>query len=196
MFTTSALINLILTYRYLILFPIAVAEGPFVSVVAGFFSAHLIFVWYLAFGLIILGDLVGDAIYYAIGRWGRERIVLRWGKYFGIEIAEVEKLEGYFKRHSGKTLLIGKWTQIAGLPVLVSAGISRMSFGIFMSYSLFGTLVKSSLLFIFGYFAGEAYKNISSYLDWISYFSIIVLILGLSYLIYRGWMKNNNKLNI
>jgi len=195
LFSLNQIVSLLQAYGYGILFPIAVIEGPIVTIIAGFLSAHGLLLWQLALVVVIVGDLVGDALYYIIGRWSGRKIINKWGRHFGIEEREIKKIEEHFKKHPGKTLLIGKWTQVAGMPILLTAGISRMKFWLFMEYSFVGTIVKSTIFFTIGYFAGEAYKRVNSYLDAIGFVSTIVTILIIVYLIYRGQIKKSKIIN-
>ncbi len=192
-FTLNQVVLLLQTYSYGILFPVAVIEGPIITILAGFFSAHGALIWYLALATVVVGDLVGDAIYYLCGRWGRNTFLARWGKHIGIEEAEIAKIEEHFIKHPGKTLLTAKWTHVAGLPVLVTAGISKMRFGLFMAYSLIGTVVKSGILFVVGYYAGEAYKRLNNYFDLMGYVSTLIIIAIVVHIVYRAQKKRSLK---
>ncbi|MCX6712660.1 MAG: DedA family protein [Candidatus Vogelbacteria bacterium] len=190
--TLDQIIALLHIYGYFLLFPIAFLEGPIITVIAGFLSAHGVFVWYWAYLVVIAGDLGGDIFYYFIGRFSRHGFLLRWGKYLGIEEREVEKIEEHFRRHPGKTIIIAKWTQVAGLPVLIAAGIAKMPLGPFTFYNALGTVVKSAVLLSLGYFAGAAYQQIDSYFSLastVSFFIAVLLLVG--YIIYRRRRKKS-----
>lgn len=156
----------LLAFRYTLLFLLAFIEGPIISVVAGFLSStgHLnIFVAYLA---VLFGDVFGDAMYYLFGYFGRERFVERWGRYFGITLERVRNLEKLFGIHSGKTLLIGKWTHAFGFAVLLSAGIVKMPFKKFIWINFLGSLPKSLVFVLIGYYFGQAYVQIDKYIGY------------------------------
>ncbi len=58
--------------------PVAVLEGPIVTVIAAWLaSQHLFSVWSVS-AVVILADLVGDMGLYALGRWGLHRLPARW----------------------------------------------------------------------------------------------------------------------
>ena len=54
----------------MLILPVAIVEGPVVAVIAGALSAAGILDWPWALLMLVLGDLIGDCIYYAIGRYG------------------------------------------------------------------------------------------------------------------------------
>jgi membrane-associated protein len=62
--------GLLTVYGGVTILPLAVVEGPIVSVLTGVLSASGYLTWYSSLCLLIFADLIGDAICYAIGRTG------------------------------------------------------------------------------------------------------------------------------
>ena len=91
--TIEKLVLLLSHYGYAVLFPLAVIEGPAVSVLAGFAVSLGYLNGIAVFLVLLLGDVVGDALHYALGRWGRKSFIERWGKYVGLNYERVMKLE-------------------------------------------------------------------------------------------------------
>lgn len=182
----------LLNYRYTVLFPILIIEGPIITIIAGFLSSQGIFNIWAVYGLAITGDVAGDIIYYALGRWGGRRLIERWGRFFGLGIEKINGLERHFANHSGKTLIFGKLSHAIGGPILAAAGIVKMPLNKFVWFNFLATLPKSLLLLIIGYYFGEAYKQINHYLNyatvWI--FAVIFLSVGLYYLMIKLSRKN------
>jgi len=52
--------SLLLTYKYLILIPLAVVEGPIITVIAGFLITLGYMNIFLVYLIVIAGDLAGD----------------------------------------------------------------------------------------------------------------------------------------
>jgi membrane-associated protein len=160
------IILLLTAHKYLFLFPVVVVEGPIITVIAGFLSSLGVFNIFIAYAVVVVGDIAGDVMYYAIGYYGRQRFVKRWGRFLGITLERVERLEKHFEKHTGKTLIIGKLSHGIGGVVLVAAGIARVPFRKFVWYNFIPTLPKSLILLLIGYYSGESYVRISSYLDY------------------------------
>ncbi len=71
------LVLLLTKYGYFILFPLAAIEGPVVSLVVGFLIYLGYFQFLPAYGILILGDRIPDAIYYYIGRCGNGKALVK-----------------------------------------------------------------------------------------------------------------------
>jgi membrane protein DedA with SNARE-associated domain len=109
-------------YGYYILFPFAVFEGPIIGVIAGFLAAAGKMNVLGVFLVLIAGDMVGDVMYYGLGRWGGRTIVVRYGRYIGITPAKMQAAERYQDSKSFTALLLFGKTQPTGSIILVAAG--------------------------------------------------------------------------
>ena len=159
------LVSLLEQYRYAILFPLVVVEGPITTVAAGFLaSLGYMRVW-LALAVIVAGDVGGDMLYYALGRYGGRRVIDRWGHYVGATSERVMHVERHFERHAGKTLMLGKLSHGVGGIFLLAAGVAKMPFGRFSWYTFLATLPKSALLILIGFYFGQSYERITKYAD-------------------------------
>ncbi len=191
--TPNEISTLLINYGYFILFPIMVAEGPIVTIIAGFLSSLGYFNFFVVYAVAFLGDITGDVIYYLIGRWGGQKIVKK-GKFLGIKLNNIEKIEGHFKEHSGKTLLFGKLTHSVGAPILIAAGMAKIKINKFILYNVVGSIPKTFIFLIIGYYFGSAYNKIDKYFG---YFSVLMLIIIVSVVaIYFYIKKNKDKINI
>jgi membrane protein DedA with SNARE-associated domain len=162
-FSLNTLFGWVLAYRYAVLLPIAIVEGPIISVIAGFLiSIHVMEFW-IAFGILVLGDIIGDIFLYGLGRWGRNSLLSRWGPKFGATPERMEKFEKLFKTHAKKTLLFGKWGHAFGFPILISAGAVKERFDEFFWMSVGGTIPKTLFLLAIGFYFGAAYSAIDKY---------------------------------
>jgi membrane protein DedA with SNARE-associated domain len=162
--TLETVIQILQSYGLLLLFPIAVVEGPIATIIAGYLASRGYFNIYAVYFVVVLADLVGDTIWYLLGRFGHRLILMRWGPRFGVSEERLAALEKHFQVRGGRTLLIGKLSHAAGFMILLAAGASRMSFGTFIWYNILGTIPKSLFFLIIGYTFGYAYNQIDSYI--------------------------------
>ena len=169
-------VELLITYKYILLFPWAIVEGPIVSVLGGFLVSTGILNPYITYGLLILADLIGDTIYYSIGRFGGRPFIHKWGHFFGINEERLYKTETHFHHHAGKTLAVGK-TQPWGMFVLIASGLSKMSYIRFMWINLAVTIFKSFGLMLIGYYFGKSYSLISDYFGLYGEITLILAVL-------------------
>jgi membrane protein DedA with SNARE-associated domain len=178
-FSFGHLLALLTRYEYFLVFPLAVVEGPIVTVLAGFLAATSVFEFSSAYVTVVVADLVGDCAYYAAGRWGARRFIGRWGRYIHLRDERMGLLTAHFERHSTKTLALGKLAQGVGPVVLVTAGVIRMPLGRFILVSLVLTVPKSLLFILIGYYFGHAYTRINSYVNSVGLFTVLAVVLVL-----------------
>ncbi len=146
-------------YGYIFLFVISVIEGPIITVLGGFLVAQgLLNIW-IVYGVLVLGDIAGDCMYYSIGRAGSKAAPLL--KIIGLTPERLGALQTYFAKNGAKTLFFAKYTQ-TGLLALPAAGVIRMPIGKFIWYNVLGTAPKVVVLMTLGYFFGFAYEKIGS----------------------------------
>src|SRR3989344_642477 len=96
----ASVVALILQYKYFIIFPLTVIEGPIVTVLSGFL--------------------------YHFGR----PLIEKHGKFLSIKKELFDKIEAKFHDHQNKILLVSKMTMGFGFShaTLIGAGIVRIPF--------------------------------------------------------------------
>lgn len=177
----NLVIKLLLHYKYLILFPIAVIEGPIISIISGFLSSEGYLSLPLTYIVLILADLTGDTLYYAIGRYGGRPFIEHWGKYLGINSSsKLAAAEKHFQEHPKKTLFFVK-TQVWGALVLAAAGLAKMPFGDFIWINLLATTIKSFVFLIIGFYFGKLYSVFNLYINDIG---IVLSLIGIIIVVY------------
>jgi membrane protein DedA with SNARE-associated domain len=180
---------LVSQYGMTVLFPIAVVEGPAVSVVAGALVASGQFGW-LGVALLLIGaDLVGDALYYSLGRWGHSPFLRRLERWLSLTEERFRPLEEGFRRHDWKILVIGK-TQPFGSVILFFAGATKMPVGRYLVCNLLATVPKVALFESAGYFLGESIAHSMKYFDYLTFilFGIGAILLYFYYRV-RKYLK-------
>jgi membrane protein DedA with SNARE-associated domain len=185
------IVQLLTQYGYLILFPVAILEGPIITVIGGFLASQGIFNPYILLWVVIAADLVGDLLFYALGRWGKSLLI----RFFGFTESRLQTITEHYKQQGGRTILIGKVTHSAGFIVLIAAGSAQMPLRSFLWYNLLGTLPKSLIFLLIGYFFGSAYTLVNTYLEKISIIMFFIVVAGVAaYYYFFMQKKNRNKI--
>ena len=181
----SHLFILLKNYKYILIFPVAIFEGPIVSVISGFLVSLGFLNGIAAYVVLVLGDLVGDSMYYSIGRyWSNSAWAKKIMRPLGYSENTEQIIENYFAKHKGKTLLLAKFSYGLGGASQVVAGIAKVNYRQFFLFSLLGTLPKSLILILIGYYAGSSYIKINSYLHSIEFATLgIVFLLVIGYIV-------------
>ncbi|HEY7900467.1 MAG TPA: VTT domain-containing protein [Caulobacteraceae bacterium] len=183
-------IPLIARYGYPVLLPIAVIEGPTIAAITGALVALGQLDPVISCLLLVAADLVGDALYYALGRYGHGPLSAWINKRLNITPERLRPLSQKFHDNDWKLIMIGK-TQALGGVILYFAGASRMSFARYMALNLVGTFPKVILFeligFALGYFLGASVLHSTHYVDMvtIALFSFALVILAGSYWLVR-----------
>lgn len=166
--------DLIAAHGLWVVAPIAVLEGPIVTVISSWLAQQGLFDLPRLIAVLVVADLVGDAILYAVGRWGLHRLPAHWLRRIGLREGRIRLMSRRFDHQGGRILAFGKLTHAAGAAVLVAAGLARMPFGAFLFFNTLATIPKTLAFVALGYLIGHAYRLINL---WISNASIALLIL-------------------
>jgi membrane-associated protein len=177
------IIKLVLAYRYLAIFPFALFEAPLMSIVIGFFAATGQLNVYLAFGIVVLGDSIGDTALYVFGRYFRglfERVGLR----MNLSPVRVKKVLDYFGKRDRRAIVISKLVHGVGFTGLIVAGSIRVPFRRFILTCVIVTVSQSAVLAAIGLLSGVAYQSFAHWLGYLDFVVAAVFVLGLFFL-YR-----------
>ncbi|MCX6731890.1 MAG: DedA family protein [Candidatus Parcubacteria bacterium] len=193
-FSFAQITSWLLQYKYFALFPLAVIEGPIITIITGFFSSLGYINFLGAYAVIVAGDLAGDVLHYIIGRFGGRKFIDKWGRFIGVGEREVELVEKQFTKRGDKLLFIGKMSHGVGGAFLVAAGIIKMPFDRFFFSNFLATLVKSLILLIIGFYFGHAFAAINSYLEKFAVLSVAIAVtLLIAYLFYHHHKNNKHE---
>lgn len=192
----SSVFKWIIAHGYLLMFSITLVEGPVITA-AGAFAAKLgYFNIYAIFLISILGNLIPDIIYYAVGFWGRIGLVDRYGPHFKLSKERIARIEQLMEKHAGKTMLVVKLVPFLAVPGLMIAGASRVPIKKYVYLSALIILPSSAAFLLLGYYMGSAYNRLGAYADYAGYFMVgaIVVFILVSYIWKRASLKLSSKI--
>jgi membrane protein DedA with SNARE-associated domain len=175
-------------YGYAALLPLAVVEGPAVTIIGAFLAARGILDVFAVFGLVVVADLIGDLMYYAAGRWMLWRLSTHTGQWTDRLRRRVAVLAPRIRARAAKMLLFGKLTHSAGFAVLLGAGAAHVPMGRFVGYNLLATLPKSLVLVALGYWFGQLYNQWQGDLSIAGVVAFLLAVAGLIFLT-RRWLS-------
>jgi membrane protein DedA with SNARE-associated domain len=121
------------------------------SVLAGSGRLNIFVVALVAF----LAAVCGDSIGYVIGRTGGRSLLLRFGRYVGLNQRRLTRVETFMARRGPAMVVVARF--IEGLRQLngVVAGVTRMPFAKFLIYNAIGAALWVGVWSTAGYFAGN-----------------------------------------
>lgn len=188
LYSTNEIFKLIYTYSYLILFPLIVAEGPIVTIIAGFLASVGFLDPIPTYFVVVLGDLTGDVIYYSAGRWWLNGPFKKIIALFKVKPKQIEKIENLLRKHEGKVLFFGKLSHAIGGVILFAAGQAKISLKDFIWFNFLATLPKSLILLGVGYYFGSTISNFRKYLDFtvLGLFLLTAILIGIYFAITKA----------
>ena len=188
MLRLDTIVQLLEHYGYVFLFIIAVIEGPIVTIIGAFLAGLGYFNIFAVYVVVSVGDLSGDVLYYAVGRLGRIGAFAGLRRALGMTGERFARMEPYIARHGGKILLFAKYTQ-TGFMALPASGAARMPMGKFLWYNTLGTIPKSLVLVIVGFFFGYAYVRIDGYFAKASMVMVAIVCIASAYILLSRYLR-------
>jgi membrane protein DedA with SNARE-associated domain len=133
----------------------------------------------LAIAVATVGSVVGAVVGYVIGAWGGRPLLDRYGRYVGIDAAELDRADRWFERWGAWAVFLGRMVPLVRTFVSYPAGISRMPIGRFVAFSTLGSLPWNAALIYAGFVVGENYPAIEAALkpwEYVIYALVLVAI--------------------
>ncbi|MEA2332259.1 MAG: hypothetical protein QOH58_2397 [Thermoleophilaceae bacterium] len=112
-------------------------------------------------GLVWICAILGDTTSFYIGRRLGRRFLERHGPRVKITSERLEQVEGYFERHGGKTILIGRFIGLVRALAPFIAGASGMAYRRFLPYSVVGTGLWATVFCVIGYIFWRSFDRVA-----------------------------------
>jgi len=185
---SQTLVAVLVHYRYIAILPVAILEGPIISIFSGFLAAQGVVSFIPVFIIVFLGDFSSDAFFYFVGRRGREA-AQRWIPRFTSNKLSV--IEDEYKTRPWKTMFAAKASYGLGIVFMIAAGLARMSRKKFLGSMAALNAVRSFLLVSLGYYFGRLFLNTgTAYLT--RYAVLVIIFVPALYIV--GWnMRQREK---
>jgi membrane protein DedA with SNARE-associated domain/membrane-associated phospholipid phosphatase len=114
-------------------------------------------------GLVWACAVLGDTTSFYIGRRLGRPFLERHGPRVKITHERLEQVEGYFDRHGGKTILIGRFIGLVRALAPFIAGSSGLPYRRFVPYSIVGTGLWATTFCVLGYIFWRSFDRVAHY---------------------------------
>ena len=111
-------------------------------------------------GIVWSCAVLGDTTSFYIGRRLGRRFLEKHGPRVKITHERLEQVDGYFERHGGKTILIGRFIGLVRALAPFIAGSSGLPFRRFIPYSVVGCGAWSTLFCVLGYIFWSSFDKV------------------------------------
>jgi len=188
------LTQLIITYRYWIIIPLTVIEGPLVAFAVGALSSFGYFNPYIAIWIFLVKDLMVDGFFYYVGRHARRfRFARRWLEEGGILAHGMGAISKQWAEHGWRTMFVSKLPHGLSPAFLATAGMVHFSLKRFWLYAGIIALMQYGLLFVLGYFLGHLVGASSDIVRNIQYGLMGILFFGTIYYLGAWYLRQRFK---
>lgn len=155
------------------------------------FAGFLISTGNFTFGGILifstLGSLAGSLLSYYLGRFGGNKLILKYGKYFLLDEHDLQKTETWFATKGEKTIIVGRFIPVVRHLISIPAGIGKMNLRRFSFYTALGAACWNMLLAYAGYVSGKNWVVIRQYTEPVSIIIALVLAVVFCWILLRHW---------
>jgi membrane protein DedA with SNARE-associated domain len=168
-------------FRYWVLVPLAIVEGPLVAIACGVGAATGYLDPFIAYGILVAGDIIPDLMWYGIGRYGAGlKWVARQRSRIQLLRENLPPLEDMWRDHGIITMTSVKLAYGISPAFIVSAGLVRLPLSKFVAYSLTVSTVMLAVLEAIGYGFSEYYTTLKAHVGNAEFFVGIcaALVLG------------------
>ncbi|MFI5722443.1 DedA family protein [Streptomyces cyaneofuscatus] len=144
-----------------------------------------------------LGSVVGAVALYGLGAvFGRERMHALWAKLPLVKPSDLVRTEEWFARHGTKAVLLGRMVPVFRSLISVPAGVERMPLPVFIGLTTAGSLVWNTVLVLAGYWLGDSWDVVGTYVGLVSKVVLGVAVLAVTWWIVkrvRGGRKESRR---
>ena len=140
-----------------------------------------------------LGSLIAAAALYWIGRRISHKALFSWvdryGKYLFIKSDDVKKALDWFEHYGHRVVFFGRMVPAVRSLISIPAGMSRMPFWKFMTYSALGTIIWTTFLAYVGFYFGNNTELMQQIFSRVGYVIIAICVIVCSIWLYKKLYK-------
>jgi membrane protein DedA with SNARE-associated domain len=133
----------------------------------------------------VAGGLILYYVAYVIGEQRIRRLIDRYGKWFAVSGADLDKANDWFDRHGTKAVMLCRMMPIVRSLVSLPAGLRRMQLAPFIIYTAIGSGLWNSLLIVLGWWLGDNWEKVGNVMDYIEYPIYAAVVIGLVWFVVK-----------
>jgi membrane protein DedA with SNARE-associated domain/membrane-associated phospholipid phosphatase len=139
-----------------------IAPGEFTIILGGVLAGEGTLSIELLIGIVWASIVLGDSIGFLLGRRLGRNFAITHGHRIRLTEERIQRVEGYFQRHGGKTIFLGRWVGFVRPLMPFTAGASGMAYRRFLPYDVLSAGLFGSTFCLLGFFFWHSLDQISS----------------------------------
>ena len=133
----------------------------------------------------VAGNVIGSYIAWAVGRYGGQPALRRWGRRLRIREHDLDRASRWFDRYGPRAVLIGRLLPVVRTFISLPAGIAGMDPLRFGIYTTIGCIPWTAALAAAGYAVGKNWDTVVKGFRGPTYIIAAVVVIGLAVAIWR-----------
>jgi membrane protein DedA with SNARE-associated domain len=164
--------SFIANYGYLAIFVLMLAESACVPIPS---ELIMLFGGALAAGAVagtrldlaaviaagVAGNLAGSYLAYAVGRYGGQAALHRWGRRIHLREHDLDRATAWFTKYGPAAVGFGRLLPVIRTFISLPAGIARMNRARFVAYTVIGCIPWTAALAWAGYAVGGRWQQVA-----------------------------------
>lgn len=137
-----------------------------------------------------IGGTFGSILAYLIGAKGGRPLVEKYADKLHLSKDKIEGSDSMFNKYGEKIIFFSRLLPIVRTFISLPAGIAKMKFSKFVTYTFIGSAIWSSILVYLGYVMGEHWEKIRSYYHYLDMAVVIALV---AFVVYKFVTRKKKK---
>jgi alkaline phosphatase len=142
-----------------------------------------------------LGSVFGAIILYQLGAVLNvnklEKVVERYGRFLRLTKEDLYRADAWFDKYGILTVFFCRFIPLIRSLISIPAGMARMNFWLFISFTTLGTILWNTLLINLGARVGENWEVIGERVD--QYSNYFYLIFAILLIVFIGWKRKRRR---
>ncbi len=107
---------------------------------------------------VMIATLLGSTILFFLSRTFGHKLLLKFGKFIRLTPARIKRVEAWFEKYGGTTIVIGRL--IPGLRIVTPfvAGLFEVNYKTFWAYTAIAAFIWANIYFVVGKFFAEIFS--------------------------------------
>jgi membrane protein DedA with SNARE-associated domain len=142
-----------------------------------------------------VGSVVGSVLAYWVGIYGGRTFIEKYGRYFLVTKHDLNIADNFFNKYGSSAVFFSRMLPVVRTFISLPAGIAKMNFTKFITYTFVGSLPWCWLLAYLGQKLGSNWNTLGVYFHKLDLVIGIVILVGLVWFVRRhlNIRKNENK---
>ncbi len=132
-----------------------------------------------------IGYLLGSLAGWAIGFYGRHRFVKRWGRWFHLDEARLDRAERWFSRWEGWAVFLGRITPVVRSFVSIPAGVFESPLPRYLVLTALGSAIWCFAWAGAGWGLGASWQGVHDGFAYVDYVVVAGIVAAAAYLVLR-----------